>query len=158
MRWRITVEHGGCSITAAGRNLGCVKFSAEELTTNFASGPWAEKYPPILTIAQAADLLQVPVGTLRSWRTTGRRAGREYERIGARVSIFLNKRVWYANWQEGPKQQRKTLRTRNHDGARQTARALEGQLSAAAPPAGRYVRYRRRRAGDLPGGLHRHGR
>lgn len=63
----------------------------------------------------------------------GRRGGREYERIGERVSIFLNKRVWYANWQEGPKQQRKSLRTRNHDVARQKARALEGQLSGAVP-------------------------
>lgn len=63
----------------------------------------------------------------------GRRASREYERIGERVSIFLNGRVWYANWQEGPKQQRKSLGTRNHDVARQKARALEGQLSGAVP-------------------------
>jgi hypothetical protein len=59
-------------VMAASRNLGCVKLSADELTTNFASGPWAEKYPPILTIAQAAEMLQVPVGTLRFWRTSGR--------------------------------------------------------------------------------------
>lgn len=63
----------------------------------------------------------------------GRRAGRKYERIGERVSIFLNGRVWYANWQEGPKQKRQTLGTRNHDVARQKARALEGQLSGAVP-------------------------
>ncbi len=63
----------------------------------------------------------------------GRRASREYERIGERVSIFLNGRVWYANWQEGPKQKRQTLGTRNHDVARQKARALEGQLSGAVP-------------------------
>jgi integrase len=63
----------------------------------------------------------------------GRRGGREYERIGERVSIFLNGRVWYANWQEGPKQQRKTLGTRNHEVARQKARALEAQLSGAVP-------------------------
>ncbi len=63
----------------------------------------------------------------------GRQAGREYERIGERVSIFLNGRVWYANWQEGPKQKRQTLGTRNHDVARQKARALEGQLSGAVP-------------------------
>ena len=61
----------------------------------------------------------------------GRQAGREYERIGERVSIFLNGRVWYANWQEGPKQKRQTLGTRNHDVARQKARSLEAQLSGA---------------------------
>jgi integrase len=63
----------------------------------------------------------------------GRQAGREYERIGERVSIFQNSRVWYANWQEGPKQQRKSLRTRNHDVARQKARVLESELSGAVP-------------------------
>ena len=63
----------------------------------------------------------------------GRRAGREYERIGERVSIFLNGRIWYANWQEGPKQKRQTLRTRSHEVARQKARALEAQLSGTVP-------------------------
>lgn len=63
----------------------------------------------------------------------GRRAGREYERIGERVSIFLNNRVWYANWQEGPKQKRQSLRSRSHEVARQRARALEAQLSGAVP-------------------------
>ena len=70
-------------IMAASQNLGCVKLSADELTTNFSSGPWAEKYPPILTISQAADMLQVPIGTLRFWRTTGRLNGcsRRYGRV-----------------------------------------------------------------------------
>ena len=63
----------------------------------------------------------------------GRQAGHEYERIGERVSVFLNGRVWYANWQEGPKQQRKSLRTRNHDVARQKARVLESELSGTVP-------------------------
>lgn len=81
-----TANHGRTwrsFIVAANRSLGCVKLSADELTTNFASGPWAEKYPPILTITQAADMLQVPVGTLRYWRTTGRLNGcsRRYGRV-----------------------------------------------------------------------------
>ena len=63
----------------------------------------------------------------------GRQAGHGYERIGERVSIFRNSRVWYANWQEGPKQQRKSLRTRNHDVARQKARVLQSELSNAVP-------------------------
>lgn len=67
---------------AARRNLGCVKLLANEFTTNFAIGPRAEKDPPILTITQAADMLQGPVGTRRFWRTTGRRVGREYEQLG----------------------------------------------------------------------------
>jgi hypothetical protein len=70
-------------IMTASRKLGCVRLSADEIINNFSSGPWAEKYPPILTIAQAAELLQVPVGTLRFWRTTGRLDGcsRRYGRV-----------------------------------------------------------------------------
>ncbi len=80
---------------AANRNLGCVKLSADELTTNFSSGPWAAKYPPILTIAQAAAMLQVPVGTLRFWRTTGRLSG--CSRRHGRVLRFYRDRLirWF---------------------------------------------------------------
>jgi hypothetical protein len=78
-----TANHGRAwrLIMAVNRTLGCVKLTADELTTNFASGPWAEKFPPILT--QAADMLQVPIGTLRFWRTTGRLNGcsRRYGRV-----------------------------------------------------------------------------
>lgn len=80
-----TANHGRARrlIMAVNRKIECVKLTADELTTNFASGPWAEKFPPILTIAQAADMLQVPVGTLRFWRTTGRLNGcsRRYGRV-----------------------------------------------------------------------------
>ena len=69
----------------------------------------------------------------RNQPRSGERSGGGYERIGERVSIFLNGRVWYANWQEGPKQQRKSLRTRNHEVARQKARTLEAELSGAVP-------------------------
>ena len=73
----------GKNFDATVWKIECVKLTADELTTNFASGPWAEKFPPILTIAQAADMLQVPVGTLRFWRTTGRLNGcsRRYGRV-----------------------------------------------------------------------------
>ena len=38
----------------------------------FREGPWAEKFPPILTVQQAAELAQVPVQTLYSWSSQGR--------------------------------------------------------------------------------------
>ena len=43
-----------------------------EIAASFSSGMWAEKFPPVLTIEQAAGLLQVPVGTIREWRARGR--------------------------------------------------------------------------------------
>lgn len=40
-----------------------VKLTAAELSAAF-DGPWAELFPPLLTVSQAADLLQVPKSTI----------------------------------------------------------------------------------------------
>lgn len=45
--------------------------SKAEISAPFATGVWAEKFPPYLTIEQAAELLQVPVGTLYDWSSRG---------------------------------------------------------------------------------------
>ena len=37
----------------------------------FREGPWAEKFPPILTVKQAAELAQVPVNTIYTWSSQG---------------------------------------------------------------------------------------
>ena len=39
----------------------------EEIGAAFDSGPWAERFPPILTVEQAAELAGVPVGTIYDW-------------------------------------------------------------------------------------------
>lgn len=48
-----------------------IKISAQEIALAFRDPNWATKFPPILTISQASVLLQVPVGTLRDWRSRG---------------------------------------------------------------------------------------
>jgi|tagenome__1003787_1003787.scaffolds.fasta_scaffold18588280_2 hypothetical protein len=54
-----------------------------EIARLFADPETAEKFPPILKLAEAAELLQVPPGTLRDWRSRGllpgcaRKLGRE---------------------------------------------------------------------------------
>ncbi len=44
-----------------------LKLTDQEITHTFADPVWAAKFPPILTIEQAATMLHVPVGTLRDW-------------------------------------------------------------------------------------------
>ncbi len=46
--------------------------SATEVASAFAAAPWAERFPPVLTIEQACDLLQIPRRTLFRWLAEGR--------------------------------------------------------------------------------------
>lgn len=48
-----------------------LNLTGREISAPFQEGVYAEKFPPVLTIEQAADLLQIPVGTLRDWRSRG---------------------------------------------------------------------------------------
>lgn len=43
----------------------------EELTAMFADPAWAAKYPPILTVDEAAALLRVPKQTVYDWHSRG---------------------------------------------------------------------------------------
>ncbi|QDV19492.1 Helix-turn-helix domain protein [Gimesia panareensis] len=52
-------------------NRSSLNLTSREIEASFKEGVYAEKFPPILTIAQAAELLQIPVGTLRDWRSHG---------------------------------------------------------------------------------------
>lgn len=49
--------------------------SAADVTQAFAAAPWAERFPPVLTIDQACELLQIPRRTLYRWLAEGRFAG-----------------------------------------------------------------------------------
>lgn len=48
-----------------------LKLTAKELAAAFADPLWATKFPPVLTVDQAADLLQVPMQTIYDWRSRG---------------------------------------------------------------------------------------
>lgn len=48
-----------------------LNLTSREISAPFQEGIYAEKFPPILTINQAAELLQIPVGTIRDWRSRG---------------------------------------------------------------------------------------
>ncbi len=47
------------------------KLGDREIAGMFSRDADAERFPPILSLEQAADLLQLPPGTLRDWRSRG---------------------------------------------------------------------------------------
>ncbi|WP_417390838.1 helix-turn-helix domain-containing protein [Gimesia sp.] len=49
-----------------------LKITREEITKAFSTGEWADKYPPILTVDQAAELLSVPKATIYQWKSEGK--------------------------------------------------------------------------------------
>lgn len=48
-----------------------LKLLDKEIAAAFATGPWADQFPPILTLDQASKLLGVPKNTLYGWRSRG---------------------------------------------------------------------------------------
>ena len=50
---------------------GSFKLTDKEIASSFAAPVWTERFPPVLTVDQAADLLQVPKQTIYDWRSRG---------------------------------------------------------------------------------------
>lgn len=68
---------------------GSLNLKPGEIAAAFA-GNWAELYPPVLTLDQAAALLQIPKGTLYSWSSQGRLKGCG-RRVGKHLRIFRDR-------------------------------------------------------------------
>lgn len=69
-----------------------LKLSEQEIKSAFAEGPWAKQFPPVLTIDQVAELLQVPKSTLYDWRSRGV-LDRCSRRVGKRVRFFRDRLI-----------------------------------------------------------------
>ena len=52
-----------------------LRITKEEIAAAFAVGEWANRFPPILTVDQAAELLSIPKATLYSWKSQGKLKG-----------------------------------------------------------------------------------
>jgi excisionase family DNA binding protein len=59
----------------------------QEITQAFSDGNWAANFPPILSVDQAAAMLQVPKQTVYDWSSRGRLRG-----CGRKVGKHL--RIW----------------------------------------------------------------
>lgn len=51
------------------------RLTADELAAPFQDPAWGTRFPPILNIDQAAELLQVPKQTIYDWHSRGLLAG-----------------------------------------------------------------------------------
>ncbi len=67
-----------------------LQLNSKELETAFSDPAWAAKYPPVLTLNQAAELIQVPLQTLYSWRSRGLLNGCS-RKVGKHVRVFRDR-------------------------------------------------------------------
>jgi excisionase family DNA binding protein len=80
---------GESAPVAAGELL---KLSAQEIHCAFVDSDWANIYPPILTVDQAASLLSVPKATVYDWSSRGLLAGCA-RRVGKRLLFFRDRLI-----------------------------------------------------------------
>jgi hypothetical protein len=78
------------------RNL---KLTDKEIALSFSSPIWAERFPPIMSVNQAADLVQIPVATIYDWRSRGLLHGCS-RKVGKHVR-FIRDRLLQQIFNEG---------------------------------------------------------
>ena len=69
-----------------------LRLTKAEVDAAFAHGVWAVKFPPILSVDQAAELLQVPKATVYAWRSQGLLKGC-CRRVGKYLRFFRDRLV-----------------------------------------------------------------
>ena len=69
-----------------------LKLTDKEIAATFADTATAEKYPPVMTIEQAAGLLQVPIETIYQWRSQ-RRLGTCCRKVGKHLRFYRDRLV-----------------------------------------------------------------
>jgi excisionase family DNA binding protein len=67
-----------------------LKLTAKDMAEAFVQPAWAEKFPPVLTVEQAAALLQVPRQTVYDWRSRGLLQGC-CRKIGKHLRFFRDR-------------------------------------------------------------------
>jgi hypothetical protein len=69
-----------------------LKLSAKEISAAFADDTSASRFPPVLSIEEAAELIRVPVATLYDWRSRGllNDCSRRY---GKRIKFFRDRLI-----------------------------------------------------------------
>jgi excisionase family DNA binding protein len=76
-----------------------LRLTAKDVADAFADPLWAAKYPPVLTIDQAAELLQLPKQTLYDWSSRGLLRGC-CRKVGKHLRFFRD-RLLYLIFNEG---------------------------------------------------------
>lgn len=69
-----------------------LSLTAKEIAAAFTNPIWAERYPPILSLEQAANLLQLPKATLYDWRSRGLLNSCS-RRLGKHVRVYRDRLI-----------------------------------------------------------------
>jgi excisionase family DNA binding protein len=69
-----------------------LKLTKTEIAAAFADAHWARLYPPILSVEQAASMLQVPKATLYDWSSRGLLSGCG-RRVGKHLRLFRDRLI-----------------------------------------------------------------
>ena len=77
-------------MTSKRRRLGLL--DEAEIRQAFGSGKWADEFPPVLDVPQAARLARVPKGTIYDWSSRDLLAGCA-KRKGKRLLIWRDRFV-----------------------------------------------------------------
>ena len=67
-----------------------LKITDKEIAATFSAPLWAERYPPVMTVKQAAELLQVPTDTIYQWRSR-RLLGSCCRKIGKHLRFYRDR-------------------------------------------------------------------
>lgn len=68
------------------------KVSEKESHRSFQASDWETKFPPVLSVEQAAELAHVPTATIYDWSSRGLLQGCAH-RFGKRLRIFRDRFV-----------------------------------------------------------------
>jgi excisionase family DNA binding protein len=79
----------GFAMDGKGNSL---KLTAQEVAALFTDPVCCSRFPPLLTIDQAAELLQIPVATLYDWRSRGL-LGNCSRRLGKHVRFYRDRLI-----------------------------------------------------------------
>lgn len=74
------------------RQDGDMKLTKAEIVSAFADPNWAGEYPPVLSVEQAARLLQVPKATIYDWSSRGLLRGCS-RRMGKHLRLFRDRLI-----------------------------------------------------------------
>ena len=64
-----------------------LKLTNCELSAPFMESDWGSRFPPVMTVGQAAEMLQVPKSTIYEWSSRGMLHGCA-RRVGKHLRIF----------------------------------------------------------------------
>jgi hypothetical protein len=74
------------------RNDESLGLTAQEVASAFTDPVWAHKFPPVMTIDEAAEMLQVPKSSIYGWRSQGL-LGKCGRRVGKYVRFWRDRLI-----------------------------------------------------------------